>query len=81
MTSQDKNWILINSQEEEQLLGPESEQQKQSQQLNLEAILLKEEKLVTTLQAEHKIRKAAWLVVCLNNAHFDQSLVQTLVHF
>ncbi len=34
--------------------------------------------------AEHKIRKSAWLVVCQNNAHFDQSLVQfvqTLVHF
>ncbi len=33
---------------------------------------------------EHKIRKAAWLVVCPNNAHLDQSLVQfvqTLVHF
>ncbi len=26
--------------------------------------------------AEHKIRKEAWLVVCPNNAHFDQSLVQ-----
>ncbi len=31
--------------------------------------------------AEHEIRKAAWLVVCLNNAHFDQSLVQFVQTF